>query len=72
MEDPPSYAHARGEGNVQASELAVVACLRVTWRQFEVGFQLLDRIHGTRIALAADPDAAQGALEAGVGRPFVG
>ncbi len=32
-------------------------------RQSEVGFHLLDRIYGTRIALASDPDAALGVLE---------
>ncbi len=32
-------------------------------RQSDVGFHLLDRIYGTRIALAADPQAALGALE---------
>jgi tetratricopeptide (TPR) repeat protein len=32
-------------------------------RQSDVGFHLLDRIYGTRIALAADPDAALGVLE---------
>ena len=32
-------------------------------RQSEVGFHLLDRIYGTRIAIAPDPDAALGALE---------
>lgn len=32
-------------------------------RQSEIGFHLLDRIYGTRIALAADPDAALAVLE---------
>jgi DNA-binding SARP family transcriptional activator/tetratricopeptide (TPR) repeat protein len=32
-------------------------------RQSDVGFHLLDRIYGTRIALASDPDAALGVLE---------
>lgn len=32
-------------------------------RQSEVGFHLLDRIYGTRIAMARDPDAALAALE---------
>ncbi len=32
-------------------------------RQSDVGFHLLDRIYGTRIAMATDPDAALGALE---------
>jgi ATP/maltotriose-dependent transcriptional regulator MalT len=32
-------------------------------RQSDVGFHLLDRIYGTRIALAADGDAALGVLE---------
>jgi DNA-binding SARP family transcriptional activator len=32
-------------------------------RQSEVGFHLLDRIYGTRIAIASDPDAALGVLE---------
>lgn len=32
-------------------------------RQSDVGFHLLDRIYGTRIAIARDPDAALGVLE---------
>ena len=32
-------------------------------RQSDVGFHLLDRIYGTRIAIAPNPDAALGALE---------
>lgn len=32
-------------------------------RQSDVGFHLLDRIYGTRIAMASDPDAALGVLE---------
>lgn len=32
-------------------------------RQSDVGFHLLDRIYGTRIAIAPDPDAALGVLE---------
>ncbi len=32
-------------------------------RQTDIGFHLLDRIYGTRIALAADPDAAVAAVE---------
>jgi hypothetical protein len=32
-------------------------------RQSEVGFHLLDRIYGTRIAMSSDPDTAMGALE---------
>jgi hypothetical protein len=32
-------------------------------RQSDVGFHLLDRIYGTRIALASDTDAALGVLE---------
>lgn len=32
-------------------------------RQSDVGFHLLDRIYGTRIALAKDPDAAVGLVE---------
>lgn len=32
-------------------------------RQSDVGFHLLDRIYGTRVALALDPDATLGALE---------
>lgn len=32
-------------------------------RQSELGFHLLDRIYGTRIAMARDPDAALAALE---------
>ncbi|MES2249632.1 MAG: AAA family ATPase [Pseudomonadota bacterium] len=32
-------------------------------RQSDVGFHLLDRIYGTRIAMATQPDAALGALE---------
>jgi DNA-binding SARP family transcriptional activator/tetratricopeptide (TPR) repeat protein len=32
-------------------------------RQSDVGFHLLDRIYGTRIAITSDPDAALGVLE---------
>jgi DNA-binding SARP family transcriptional activator/tetratricopeptide (TPR) repeat protein len=32
-------------------------------RESDVGFHLLDRIYGTRIAMAADPDVALGVLE---------
>ncbi len=45
------------EANVLLDESLAVA------RESDVGFHLLDRIYGTRIAAAADPDAALAALD---------
>lgn len=51
------YRGRRDEARALLDEALDVA------RQSEVGFHLLDRIYGTRIAMAASPDAALGVLE---------
>ncbi len=51
------YRGDRREADVLLDEALAVA------RESHVGFHLLDRIYGTRVASAADPDAASAALD---------
>ncbi|WP_205346811.1 ATP-binding protein [Pseudonocardia broussonetiae] len=49
-------------GDARGADLLLDEALAVA-RESDVGFHLLDRIYGTRIAAAADPDAALAALD---------
>jgi DNA-binding SARP family transcriptional activator len=53
-------AHYRGD--VRRASALLEEALDIA-RQTDIGFHLLDRIYGTRVALASDPQAALAALE---------